>query len=131
MTSSPATPTDGQTVAAISNAIVHILHAQTGRGPTEARTTISGDLVVCVLHDTLTVGERTLVNDGQEQTVLDVRKLYQMAMRQDLSAAVETHTGRKVIAFMSDNNIDPDTAIEAFILEPDASTSADGDARAR
>ena len=119
MNSSPdaSTPTDGQTLAAISNAVVRILHARTGRGPTEARTTISGDLVVCVLRDTLTVGERTLVNDGQAQTVLDVRKLYQMAMRQDLSAAVETHTGRKVIAFMSDNNIDPDTAIEAFILQ--------------
>ena len=119
MSSSPDVSTDGQTLAAISNAVVRILHARTGRGPTQARTTISGDLVVCVVRDTLTVGERTLVDNGQEQTVLDVRKLYQMAMREDLSEAVETHTGRKVIAFMSDNNIDPDTAIEAFILQPE------------
>ena len=89
---------------------MRVLHAQTGRGPTFAKTTISGDLVVCVLADTLTVGERTLVENGQAQSVLDTRKLYQKAMRPDLTAAVETHTGRKVIAFMSDNHIDPDTA---------------------
>ena len=119
MSSSPEAAT-GPITAAISNAVVHILREHTGRGPTQARTTINGDLVACVLHDTLTVGERTLVNDGQAQTVLDVRKLYQMSMRKALTAAVETHTGRKVIAFMSDNHIDPDTAIEAFILEPEA-----------
>ena len=120
MTSSPETRPTGQMAAAISTDVVHILHTQTGRGPTRARTTIDGDLVVCVLEDTLTVGERTLVNAGQEQTVLDVRKHYQMAMRENLTATVETHTGRKVIAFMSDNHINPDTAIEAFILQPAA-----------
>ena len=118
MSSSPDTRASGQMAAAISTDIVRILHAQTGRGPTRARTTISGDLVVCLLEDTLTVGERTLVNAGREQTVLDVRGEYQAAMREDLTATVQAHTGRKVIAFMSDNHIDPDTAIEAFILEP-------------
>jgi uncharacterized protein YbcI len=114
--SPPARPT-GEIASAISTDIVRILHAQTGRGPTRARTTISGDLVVCLLHDTLTTGERTLVNAGNAQTVLDVRKQYQAAMRNDLTGAVEIHTGRKVIAFMSDNHIDPDTAVEAFVLE--------------
>jgi len=108
----------GALAAEISNEVVRILRAQTGRGPTQARTTISGDLVACLLHDTLTVGERTLVRTGHAQSVLDTRKLYQAAMRSDLTAAVENLTRRRVIAFMSDNHIDPDTAIEAFILEP-------------
>jgi hypothetical protein len=56
--------------------------------------------------------------------VIATRKLFQNAMRLDLTAAVETHTGRRVIAFMSDNHNDPDTAVEAFILEPRA--TADG-----
>ena len=110
--------------AAISDDVVRVLHALTGRGPTFVKTTISGDLVVCVLGDTLTVGERTLVDSGHAEVVLDTRKLYQRAMRSDLTAAVETHTGRKVIAFMSDNHIDPDTGIEAFILEPRAASDA-------
>jgi hypothetical protein len=47
---------------------------------------------------------------------------------------VELHTGRRVIAFMSENHIDPDVAIEAFLLEPDgdglAAADADADADA-
>lgn len=48
----------------------------------------------------------------------DIRKHYQDTTRQELVAAVEKHTGRRVIAFLSDNHIDPDYGIEAFILEP-------------
>jgi uncharacterized protein YbcI len=120
MSGSPDGTTTGQVAAAISNDVVRVLHARTGRGPTFAKTTVAGDLVVCMLADTLTVGERTLVEDGHPHAVLETRRLYQQAMRADLTAAVERHTGRRVIAFMSDNHIDPDTAIEAFILEPRA-----------
>jgi uncharacterized protein YbcI len=49
---------------------------------------------------------------------MDMRKAYQYTMRRDLVGAVEEITGRKVIAFMSDNHIDPDIAIESFVLEP-------------
>jgi uncharacterized protein YbcI len=40
-------------------------------------------------------------------------------MREDLVAAVEALTGRSVLAFMSDNHIEPDLACEVFVLEPD------------
>lgn len=40
--------------AAISNAVVQIVRDYTGRGPTKARTTITGDSVTCVLGDNLT-----------------------------------------------------------------------------
>ena len=35
---------------------------------------------------------------------------------------IEELTGRKVIGFMSDNHIDPDLAVEVFVLEPLPST---------
>jgi hypothetical protein len=38
-------------------------------------------------------------------------------MSADLTRAVEELTERKVIAFMSANHIDPDLAVETFILE--------------
>ena len=116
--SDPNEVSAGQLAAAISNDVVRVLHQQTGRGPTHARTAVNGDLVVCVLHDTLTVGERTLVGAGHAQTVLDTRKLYQKAMRSQLVQVVEGHTGRAVVAFMSDNHIDPDAAVEVFLLAP-------------
>ena len=39
-------------------------------------------------------------------------------MRDDLVAEVEGLTGRRVIAFLSDNHLEPDIAIEAFKLTP-------------
>src|SRR5689334_14981546 len=39
-------------------------------------------------------------------------------MRPELVAGVEALTGRRVIAFMSDNHVDPDVAVETFVLVP-------------
>jgi len=70
------------------------------------------------LQDTLTRGERTLVEAGESKAVLDLRRLWQTVMRESCSRKIEQLTGRKVIGFMSDNHIDPDIAVEVFILEP-------------
>ena len=59
-----------------------------------------------------------LVDNDQDDFVLDMRHRFQNAMREDLIAAVEMNTERKVIAFMSENHIDPDMAAEVFVLEP-------------
>jgi uncharacterized protein YbcI len=112
---------DGQVGAAVSNAVVHLVREYTGRGPTRARTHYSGDLVSVVMADALTKAERSLVADGKGELVRGVRQEFQRTMRTDLVEAVESITGRKVVAFMSDNHIDPDMAIEAFVLEPRAS----------
>ena len=41
-----------------------------------------------------------------------------MMMRDELVALVERICARKVVAFMSDNHLDPDVAVEVFIVEP-------------
>jgi uncharacterized protein YbcI len=51
--------------------------------------------------------------------VLDTRKAYQMTMRAEMISGIEQITGRSVRAFMSDNHIEPDVAVELFLLEPD------------
>jgi uncharacterized protein YbcI len=110
---------DGQSPsAAISNAIVRLLAESTGRGPTQARTTIDRDLVVVLLANTLTKGERYLADHERAEQVLEMRRAYQEAMSAECSVAVENITGRKVVAFMSANHIDPDLAAEIFVLEP-------------
>ncbi len=115
----------GVLTAAISNAMVSLLHRYTGRGPTRARTTIDNDIVVCVLGATLTKGEQSLVQDGKAEVVLHSRRAFQDTMQADAIAAVEELSGRTVVAFMSNNHIDPDLAVEVFILEPIASDGLD------
>jgi uncharacterized protein YbcI len=104
--------------AMISTGTVQIIHEYTGRGPTKAKTLIAEDTVTVLLADTLTQGERTLVETGHSERVIELRHDYQGAMRDDLVALVERNLDRKVIAFMSQNHIDPDMAVEVFVLEP-------------
>ena len=116
-TDEPTHVSSTSTAASISNRAVQLMSAYTGRGPTKVWTSIDQDLVSVVLRDTLTKGERSLVADGRTELVLGMRKAYQQTMRNELIAAVERLTGRKVIAFLSDNHIEPDIAIECFVLE--------------
>lgn len=111
---------EGSLNAAVANAVVRLVREYTGRGPTEARAIISGDFVCVLMKDTLTKGEVSLVQDGRVEAVLAMRREFQKTMREDLVAAVEMLTERKVIAFMSDNHVDPDMAAETFVLEPRA-----------
>ena len=108
----------GSTAAAISNEAVRLLHDYTGRGPTKARTSINRDSVMVLFGDTLTKGERRLADLGDGGAVLQMRHRFQQAMREDLIALVEKQMERKVIAFMSANHLDPDMAVEVFVLEP-------------
>ncbi len=109
---------DGRLAAEISNTVVRALAETTGRGPTKAKTTIGDNGVFVVLQDSLTHGERTLSEAGQGQAVLDLRRRWQAVMEADVSRQVEELMGRKVVGFMSDNHIDPDLAVEVFVLEP-------------
>jgi uncharacterized protein YbcI len=109
----------------ICDAVVRLLREYTGRGPTKAKATINGDSVMVLLGDTLTRGERQLVATGKGDRVLQLRHDFQLVMRDELVEAVEDALGRKVIAFMSQNHIDPDLAVEIFVLQPDdAATDA-------
>ncbi len=116
----------GHIASAISTATVHLMREYTGRGPTRAKTYLNQNVITVVLQDTLTKGERSLVDSGSTQSVLDTRQLFQQTMRDELLEAVERLSGRKIIAFMSANHIDPDMAVETFVLEPLAEGDAAG-----
>jgi uncharacterized protein YbcI len=117
--SAPERPERAALNAAISQAIVHLLAQSTGRGPTKARTTVDRDLIVVVLQNTLTPGERYLAENDRADQVLDMRAAYQEAMRSACITTIEELTDRTVSAFMSANHIDPDIAAEIFILDPE------------
>jgi uncharacterized protein YbcI len=103
----------------ICDSAVRLLREYTGRGPTKAKATINDDSVLIVLGDTLTRGERRLAATGKADRVLQLRHDFQLVMRDELVGVVEQFTGRTVAAFMSQNHIDPDLAVEIFILQPE------------
>jgi uncharacterized protein YbcI len=117
MTSLQTAPRGGELDAAISNAVVGLVREYVGRGPTKARTIHSGKIVLCVLEDTMTRAERNLAAAGQEVSILRMRHAVQEVMGNDLSAAVEELTQRKVVACMSANHVEPDLAAEIFVLD--------------
>jgi uncharacterized protein YbcI len=111
---------DQSPAAQISSLVVQLLRGYTGRGPTKAWTSIDADLVTVVLRDLLTKGEQSLVDDGRGELVVELRHAYQQTMGRDLIDGVERLTGREVLAFLSANHLDPDIAIESFVLKPQA-----------
>jgi len=109
--------TEGRLASAISTALVSLFAEYLGRGPTRARTAFGRDVVTVVLEETLTKAERRLVQEGQSETVIATRHVFQRTMREDLTSAVERILGRRVIAFLSDQSAEPDVSVEVFILE--------------
>jgi uncharacterized protein YbcI len=117
----------GSHALAVSNLVVRLLSEYTGRGPTRARTHFNDNLITVVVQDLLTKGERSLIRDGKTDLVLETRRAYQHSMRHDLSAGIEEITGRHVIAFLSANHIDPDIAIESFMVDSAGNTDGTRD----
>jgi uncharacterized protein YbcI len=109
--------TGGQLNAAIARAIVRIHREYVGRGPTKAQAFFRGNVVVVIMHDVMTRAEQSLVADGQNEAVITMRHGFEKAMRTELFDAVERLTGAKVEAFLNDNHVDPDVAVEVFLLD--------------
>ena len=101
----------------ISREIVGLFKKYVGRGPTYARTYVHDDLVVTILHDTMTRGEQTLKAEDEEEKLRDVRKIFQGAFRDEAVSAVERASGRRVVAFLSDHAVEPDWSAEVFVLD--------------
>jgi uncharacterized protein YbcI len=100
----------------ISNALARLHKEFVGRGPTNARTTIDGDLVVCLLEGGYTRAEQTLTDHDKADLVAAGRLGLQDAMREAMVTAVEQSLGRRVWSFMSANDLERDLQVEVFVL---------------
>jgi uncharacterized protein YbcI len=107
----------GELNASIARAVVRIYHAVCGRGSTKASATYRGDVVVVVLEQVLTQGERSLVAGGRRDEALAVRRKLHDAMRDELTLAVGELTRCRVRALLGDAHLDPDIAVEVFVLD--------------
>lgn len=107
----------GELNAAITSALVGIQTRYLGRGPRTASTFHYGNVLVTLMHEVLTHAEKSLAETGQIDAVDHIRHLFQETMESDFCEAIERFTGRKVLAFISGNHLNPDIASELFILD--------------
>lgn len=110
--------TEGALAGDVAAELVSLHHQHFGRGPAAARAYIGENILVCVLTDVYTQGERTLVGLQREDLVREVRLTYQRAMEAQYVEIVQRITGRTVVTFVGSVTFDPDQAIELFTLGP-------------
>jgi uncharacterized protein YbcI len=107
----------GELNAAITSALVGIHTEYLGRGPRSASTFHYGNVLVTLMHDVLTHAKKSLTGNNHGDAVNGIRHLFQQTMEADFTVAIERLTGRKVLALISGNHLEPDIAAELFILD--------------
>jgi uncharacterized protein YbcI len=100
----------------IANTMARLHKEFVGRGPTNSRVTIDGDMVICLLEGGYTKAERTLEENDKGDLVAAGRLGLQEAMRNAMIASVETTLGRRVRSFMSANDLAQNLQVEVFVL---------------
>ena len=83
----------------------------------KAKTYVLDDLIVCVLRNSRTPIEQTMIDAGEPTRVLEVRRDFQRVMGLRYKEMIETLTGRKVVAFLSQTHVDPDITMEIFFVD--------------
>jgi uncharacterized protein YbcI len=104
-------------LAEITNRIVALIREHYGRGPIRAKTYVLDNLITCVLTDGFTAIERTMMEGGQADRVLEIRRDFQQLMRERYCNMIEQLTGRKVLAFLSQAHVEPDLTVEMFLMD--------------
>jgi uncharacterized protein YbcI len=100
-------PSEEEVEDEVSREILRIHEESYGKGASAAHTYAGNGYVVVVLDDPeLLPNEKFLLENGQHDTVVQVRTQYQHAIQTSFRAAVERATGRKVIGFASMTNFD-------------------------
>lgn len=114
----PDRPASGQSRLDISNRIGRLYKECYGKGPLEARTTISHNHVVCVVEGGYNKAEKTLIKHGRGTAVVDQRSVLQGVLRERFVAVIEDTLGRKVRSHMSASDPEAELHCDVFVLEP-------------
>ena len=110
----------------ITRSVVGLHKEFIGQGPTNARTYIGEDLVVCVLQGGFSRAERTLLEGGRRGVVIRQRQALEEVLRQPLSDMIERLAERRVVGFGSAVQPDGELSTVVFHLEPARCTRGRG-----
>jgi uncharacterized protein YbcI len=118
--SAPVTALTGdELLVAITDAMVGLHQRYHHRVPVTAKTLLLGDdLLACVLGGVYTDVEKTMIEMQRTPMVQETRSAFQNAMQHKFITAVESLSGREVLAFISNHHVGPDMEIELFMLKP-------------
>ena len=89
-------------------------------GTTRAKTFLGDDYALCLLEDVFTRAEQTLIAAGKAAQVQSTRHAFQDAVGGEFTSIVESVTGKRVRALMSQVNIEENLAAELFLFEQSA-----------
>jgi uncharacterized protein YbcI len=117
---------DAAEMASVTKDLVRLHSEYYGKGPTKAHSYMVSDTVVSILEGGFTTVEATLIAEGKSRAVHEVRRSFQAAMEDRFRGVVESATGRRVIAYLSQTHTDPDLAVELFVLDGTAEKTASG-----
>jgi uncharacterized protein YbcI len=108
----------GPLLAEVTNVVVQLHSSHYGKGPTRSKSYLMDDVLLCVMRDVFTTVERTLIEAGEHSKVRETRLAFEDAMRERFTEAVERILDRRVIGYTSQVLMEPEVAIEIFVLAP-------------
>ena len=90
-----------------------------GLGAERVTVHLLDDLVLVMLDELeLSLAERTLIEEGDPESMLRARAAFQRAIESTVNAIVERSTGRRVASFVSATSLTPSYSVEVFRLHP-------------
>ena len=112
-------PTSQQVHDEIAREILRIYEESYGNGAGASHAVVTEGWVMVILDDLeLLPNEKFLLENGNADTVMQVRTQYQHAIRATFQAAIERATGRSVVGFASTTSLEESPfAAEIFKLE--------------
>jgi uncharacterized protein YbcI len=113
----PATDSATRLNRALARAVAGITRKHLGHGPEKAEAFFHRHVVVVLVEGAMTPGERSLAAAGEHDTLGRVREAVQGAMEPELVSAIEDITGAGVVGFISGSRIEPDMAVDVFVLD--------------
>lgn len=115
-----STNTKGGTEADIANAASRFQREQQGRGATEIRAHIVGELVVVRSQGIFTTTEARLAStDEGRRQIKSAREELRSINRGEIETIIATITGGAVVRSYYDVNVDAAEQVEVYVLETD------------
>ncbi len=112
--------TRGTIEAQVATAVVHFQREQQGRGPSNVRVTLIGDLLLVRSIGIFTPTEsRLILSEEGKRLVKSARQEFRSIIREDLETLLAGIAGCAILRSYGDIDIDAAEQMEIFVFEAD------------